>query len=164
MPDLEESLQIAYKLLSRRAFSEKALRERLAQKKMAAETIDAVVTELKNNRLLSDKGLAADRAQSRVKNRLLGNVRIEQDVIRKGIPRDEARRAVSDAAGNEDSPSEEERAYQLIVKRWRQTQKGSPQALARRLFGFLARRGFDPEIIHAALERYGRERQEIDKI
>lgn len=155
MPGLQDALNFAYKILERRALSEKTMRERLAKKKVAAQTIERVITKLKDVNLISDRALAENMAQSRVKNRLLGNVRIERDLIQRGIPRDIVQMAVREAGAEADSPTEEERAIRLAQKRASQISSKDPLSLKRRLFGYLARRGFDPETIEAALERHG---------
>ena len=157
MTELQAALAAAYKILAKRALSEKALRERLVKKKIPARTIDRAVKELTETRLLSDQALAENMAQSRVKDRLLGNFRIEQDMIQRGIPREMVQKAVRQAADEADSPTEEERAFQALKKRAAQIRLKDPEALKRRLFGYLARRGFDPETIQSALERYGRQ-------
>lgn len=156
MSGLEDAMNLACKILARCALSEKTMRERLAKKKVAAQTIESVIAKLKDMKLMSDRALAENMAQSRVKNRLFGNVRIERDLTARGIPLDAARRAVRNAAEETDSPTEEERALRLAQKRASQISSKDPLTLKRRLFGYLARRGFDPETIEAALERYGR--------
>src|SRR3989338_6133216 len=98
MPGLDDALNLAYKMLARRALSEKAVRERLAKKKVPAATLERVIRALKEVKMLSDSALSENMAQSRVKHRLLGDFRIEADLVRCGIPKDAARRAVREAA------------------------------------------------------------------
>ncbi len=157
MPDIDDALNLAYQILSRRAFSEKALRERLKKKGLEDRMIETVIEKLKEQKLVSDSVLAQNLAESRVQNRLWGDYRIEMDLIKKGLPKDEVKTALKNASESEDAVSEEERAYLLILRRMKQIKADDENSFDRKLFGFLARRGFDPDTIHSALERYRRE-------
>ena len=155
MIDLPRALNISYKILEHQALSEKSLRERLTQKSVQPQAIESVIAKLKKEGLLSDSALAENMAQSRVKNRLLANRRVCEDLLQRGIPLEVVRKAVREAAEDIESPTEEERAFQLARKRAAQMSAQNPAALKRRIFDYLARRGFDPDTIQAALERYG---------
>jgi len=152
---MDDALKLAYKILERSALSEKTLREHLAKKKVPEKIAESVIAKLKAVKLLSDKALAENMAQSKVKNQLLGNTRVEQDLIQRGIPKDIVQSAVQKAAEDADSLTEEERAFQLVQKRAAQAPDKNWPKLKPRLFGYLARRGFDPDTIETALERYG---------
>jgi SOS response regulatory protein OraA/RecX len=49
--------------------------------------------------------------------------------------------------------SEDERAYQTILKRRRQLRTTDHRALYQQLYGYLARRGFSPDTIERAWRR-----------
>ena len=64
--------------------------------------------------------------------------------------------------GNE-VPSEEERAYQLAARRAKQMRTDARTAY-RRIYGYLARRGFPPDTIDRALARISARRREKEEM
>ena len=130
------------------------MKEGFCKKGLEPGMVDVILRELKDKKLLSDRVLAQNLAESRVKARLLGNERIESDLVRKGIPPDMAKAAVKEMAQSEDAHPEEDRAFKLILRRAKQISAKDVKTIERKLFGYLARRGFDPDTIERALHRY----------
>ena len=159
-----EALDYAYALLNYRALSEDAMKDRLKRKGFNLESIEKVIEDLKSKKLLNDADLAQDLALSRIKSRLLGNERVKEDLIRKGIEKSLADETVGDLTKSPDLPDEEERAVQLILKREKQIKAIDARTLFQRLSEYLARRGFNPDTIERALSRYRRSAHKIDKI
>ena len=162
----KEATDHAYMYLNYRALSEGALSDRLKKKGFGPRVVESVVAKLKELKLIDDARLAKDSAESRLKGRLLGDRRVKEDLIRKGIPDSLADEAVREAQKGPAGavPDEDERAYALLLKRRRQIKAIDAHTLHRRLFEYLSRRGFDPDTIERALSRYRREGGKIDII
>jgi regulatory protein len=81
--------------------------------------------------------------------------RIEQELTRKGVDRETAANAVSETFAEEqvDETAAIERA---VEKKLRTLTKVDDQTKRRRLYAYLARRGFDADAISAAVGRVGR--------
>lgn len=157
----KEALEYAQLFLSYRSRSEKEMRERLKRKKFALAVIDSVIQELKEHRLINDLEMAKVFAESSLKTRLWGKHRVRQDLLRKGIEPKLAETIVEEAASESggEIPSEEERAWQLLLKRKGQIQRLDAHTAYRRLFSYLVRRGFSYDTIEKAMNRYSKEQR-----
>ena len=159
-----KALEYAYFLLKFRSLSEAAMKERLLWKGFAENEVEETLAALRNQKLLNDSQLAEHLAESRLKNRLMGDARVQQELMQKGIDKNIAEKTVRDMAQSSEVPDEEERAYRLILKRRKQIKEIDSRTLFRRLYEHLARRGFSPDTIEHALSRYRRGTHESDKI
>jgi regulatory protein len=140
----------ALRLLGRRGYSCGQLVDRLKRKGHDASAACAVVDELRADNWLDDEEFARAvareiRARGPASTRL-----IIQKLRQRRIDGDLARRVAEEALADAD-PLEE--AVALAEKRLRTMGRVPPATAARRIAGALARRGFDMDIIRAALER-----------
>jgi regulatory protein len=124
----------ALNLIGYRARSEGELRERLGRYGYAPETIEAVIGRLGELAYLDDEEFARQRAQE--KARKYGPRQVSADLMKRGVGRELASRAV---AGEFEGRSELEDARSAAARRY--NGEGS-EAKARRVYGFLARRGY----------------------
>jgi len=124
----------ALNLLGYRARSEGELRERLSRHGYAPETVEAVIGRLGELAYLDDEEFARQRAQE--KARKYGPRRVSADLIKSGVGRDLASRAVAEEF---EGRSELEDARSAAARRYN---GGGSEAEARRVYGFLARRGY----------------------
>ncbi len=156
MPNFEDALKIAHRLLERRAFSEKAMRESLEKKGLKPDLTEAVISKLTKQGFLSDSRFAENLADAKQKDKLWGDQRIREAMARKGIAGDVAEEALRKIKASDDSVSEPERAYLLILRREKQAGAGDLESFERKMFDYLSRRGFDPDTIESALSRFKR--------
>ena len=124
----------ALNLLGYRARSEGELRERLGRYGYAPETVEAVIGRLGELAYLDDEEFARQRAQE--KARKYGPRRVSADLMRSGVGRELASRAVAEEF---EGRSELQDARSAAARRY--NGEGS-EAEARRVYGFLARRGY----------------------
>jgi len=124
----------ALNLLGYRARSEGELRERLSRHGYATETVEAVIGRLGELAYLDDEEFARQRAQE--KARKYGPRRVSADLMKSGVGRDLASRAVAEEF---EGRSELEDARSAAARRYN---GGGSEAEARRVYGFLARRGY----------------------
>ena len=124
----------ALNLLGYRARSEGELRERLSRHGYTPETVEAVIGRLGELAYLDDEEFARQRAQE--KARKYGPRRVSADLMKSGVGRDLASRAVAEEF---EGRSELEDARSAAARRYN---GGGSEAEARRVYGFLARRGY----------------------
>jgi regulatory protein len=156
-----ESAQIkvydrALNMLAFRARASSELARSLVRKGELKEHVDRAIARLQEQGLLDDAAFAQSFTRSKVLGAGQSRRRVQQDLARKGVARD-----VSDAAI--DTVFEEEGVDQGAVvedaarKKLRSLAKLDPAVRRRRLYAFLARRGYDSSDIRSAMDAVGEE-------
>ncbi len=146
-----KAYEYSLNLLSARAYTERALRRKLTQKQFDAKEIDAALERLIGARLIDDEKFAEEFARQKLVNRGSSVRRVQQDLSRRGISREMARAAVDRVRESEvvDIGASIEAAAK---KKLAAMSDLDDETKRRRLFGFLARRGFELEDIKRAIE------------
>jgi regulatory protein len=136
----------ALNLLAARPYASRALHRKLIQKKYSAADTDDVIRRLVDNGLLNDERFAEQYARSKMLSTGASKRRLTQDLYRKGIKGDIATAAIANVIDQDeiDPAAVIERVAQ---KKLAQLGDLEPVVLRRRLFGFLARRGYDVDEI-----------------
>ena len=136
----------ALNLLAGRPYSTQALRKKLIQKEYVAADADDAIRRLVDNGLLNDAKFAEQYARSKIVSSGVSKRRLSQDLYRKGIKGDVATAAIANVIADEEIDTA---AIVEKVARKKLAQLGDlePLVLRRRLFGFLARRGYDVDEI-----------------
>ena len=136
----------ALDLLSARPYAIKALHRKLLQKEYSAADADDAIRRLVDNGLLNDAKFAEQYARSKIVSSGVSKRRLSQDLYRKGIKGDVATTAIANVIADEEIDTA---AIVEKVARKKLAQLGDlePLVLRRRLFGFLARRGYDVDEI-----------------
>ena len=142
----------ALNLLAARAYTTQALRKKLVQKDYPAADADDAIRRLVSAGLLDDSKYAEQYARSKMLSTGASKRRLTQDLYRKGIKGDVAAAAIGNVIADEEIDTA---ALIEQVARKKLTQLGDlePLVLRRRLFGFLARRGYDVDEIKAVVAR-----------
>ena len=142
----------ALNLLSARPYATRALHRKLIQKQYSAADADDAVRRLVDNGLLNDARYAEQYARSKITTTGASKRRLQQDLYRKGIKRDLATNAISNVLESEeiDPAAVLER---VAKKKLAQLGDLEPLVLRRRLFAFLARRGYEVDEIKAVVAR-----------
>ena len=130
----KEALEYSYLLLNFRERSEKEMTERLRRKGLSHEIVQAVIEELKEKHLIDDSKFAQNFAESKLKsNKMLGERRIQQDLLRKGISSESSKKVIQDV--KDENPEmildEDERAFQALIKRKTQIKEIDSRTLQR---------------------------------
>ena len=136
----------ALNLLSARPYSTQALHRKLIQKEYSAADADDAVRRLVDAGLLDDAKYAQQYARSKIVSSGTSKRRLQQDLYRKGIKGDVATAAIAQVIDDEEIDTA---AVVERVARKKLAQLGDlePLVLRRRLFAFLARRGYDVDEI-----------------
>jgi regulatory protein len=142
----------ALNLLSARPYSTSALHRKLIQKKYPGADGDDAIRRLLDNGLLNDAKYAEQYARSKILSTGASKRRLQQDLYRKGIKGDVATSAIANVIESEeiDPAAVVER---VAKKKLAQMGDLEPLVLRRRLFSFLARRGYDLVEIKAVVGR-----------
>ena len=142
----------ALNLLAARPYSTQTLRRKLIQKEYSAADADDAIRRLVDNGLLDDAKYAEQYARSKITTTGASKRRLQQDLFRKGIKSDVATNAIASVI--EDDAIDPAAVIERVAKR-KLAQMGDlePRVLRRRLFAFLARRGYDLDEIKSVMER-----------
>ena len=144
----------ALDLLAARAYTVRNLRRKLTQKKFEPAEIDETVERLLSAGILDDSRYAADYVVQRL---AAGTAirRVKQELTRKGIEGTVADRAI--AAAVEDQPvNVDDEIERLATKKLQSLGDIDDFAKRRRVFAFLARRGYELDDIKRVMNRAGR--------
>ena len=136
----------ALNLLSARPYSTQALHRKLIQKEYSAADADDAIRRLVSAGLLDDAKYAEQYARSKMVSTGASKRRLTQDLYRKGIKADVATAAIANVI-TDDEIDTAVVIERVAKKKLAQLGDLEPLVLRRRLFGFLARRGYDVDEI-----------------
>ena len=142
----------ALNLLAARPYSSSALRRKLIQKEYPAADTDDVIRRLLDNGLLNDAKYAEQYARSKMLSTGASKRRLTQDLYRKGIKGDAATIAIDNVI-EQDEIDPAAQIERVARKKLAQLGDLEPIVLRRRLFAFLARRGYDLDDIKLVVSR-----------
>lgn len=142
----------ALNLLGARPYSSQALRKKIVQKEYTVAEADDTIARLIENGLLNDAKYAEQYARSKILSTGASKRRVQQELYRKGIKSDLASDAIDNVIEDEEIDTA---AVVEKVARKKLSQLGDlePLVLRRRLFAFLARRGYDLDEIKNVVSR-----------
>jgi regulatory protein len=140
----------ALRLLAMRAYTTRDMGRKLHRRGYSEEEIAATVASFISSGLLDDERFAQQYARSRIVNDSAAPRRVIQLLSRYGVPRSLAEQAVARTIADEQlNPAD---SAELLARKKVATLTGLEPAVARRrLYGYLARRGFDLDHIRAAV-------------
>jgi regulatory protein len=141
--ELTAAYDRALNLLTFRARSTRELQRRLVQKGVTAERADRVITKLREVGLIDDADFARQLTRSKM-SAGASQRRVHQELFKRGVPREVADEAVEQVV-EEEGLSDAESIERIARKKWRTLDRLDEPTRRRRLFAFLARRGFDSD-------------------
>ena len=152
MPGSRTPYEYALNLLAARAYTVRDMRRKLTQKGFETNEVTQTVDRLVSSGLLDDARFAAEYARQRLVVGGASKRRVEQLLAGKGLPQDLAKASVARVVEEEqvDTPGSMER-----IARKKVASMGGlePFVARRRLFGFLARKGYDLDDIKQIVSR-----------
>ena len=144
----------ALNMLAFRARSSAELGRSLVRKGEEKPHVDWAIERLRENGLLDDAAFAESYTRAKALGAQQSRRRVQQDLARKGVAR-----SVSDAAietvFEEEGVDQREIVAEAARKKLRSLRGLEPQVRRRRLYAFLARRGYDADDIRAAMDAVG---------
>jgi len=139
---IDKAVAYAYRLFSIRPRSEKELRDRLFRKGFGSATVYEVISLLKEKNIIDDSKFARAWVESRMRTNPKGDMLLRKELRDKGVSAPIIEKALSE------KETEEGPLVLALARRKAESLKKLPEAKARKkLFDFLARKGFNFEII-----------------
>ena len=132
----------AVRMLEAGARSARELQRRLVQKGEPSDASAAAIERLITAGLLNDVSYARQFARARMTGAGVARRRLKQELTRKGVDGDVADRAIDDMV-TDDAVDEMAILERVARKKLRTLTAADDATKRRRLFGFLARRGYD---------------------
>ena len=140
----------AVAMLSARGRATKDLERQLVRKGEPAESARLAVERLASEGFLDDAAYARSFVRSKESSAGLARRRLQQELGRRGVERGVADEAIAEVFAEEEI-DEVSSATALAAKRARSMGGADAQARRRRLYSYLARRGYPPDVITAAI-------------
>ena len=147
--ETEKTVAHSYRLLSIRPRSEKELRGKLREKGFGHDVIQEAVSLLKESKIIDDAKFAELFVESRMRTNPKGKTLLKKELIQKGI---EA--SIIEKVLGEESKDEDSLVRELARKKMETLKKEPKEKIRRKLFSYLAQRGFDFEIINEIIREY----------
>ncbi|MFH1655915.1 MAG: regulatory protein RecX [Candidatus Omnitrophota bacterium] len=145
--DLAKAKNIVFHLLKYRARSQKEIQDRLRQKNFSQTTIDQVIDFCYKLDLIDDEAFASSWLNSRLR-KPFGLRRIFFELKTKGISEEIIEQAQYKI---KDNYNEYEVVLELAKERLSKLKRLEPDKAKGRVYGFLMRRGFSPDIVNEVI-------------
>jgi len=145
----QECFDKAMSHLQRRQHSRSELQKKLAKLEYPPEMIEDVLAQLEQLDYVNDKRFATTRVSIAAEHKSHGQRRAFIELMKKGIERETARRAIEEVYESTDTLA---MARALATKKLPALRKLEPHVARRRLMGILARRGFDFDTIKPVID------------
>jgi regulatory protein len=141
-----EALQYAFLLLSYKARTVSELKQRLTRKGFSPDIISHALQRLAELKMIDDAGFARRFAEDRITIGHKGKWRVRGELLKRGVAREHIEDALATA------PDETAAAREVAQKYLSRNRRLEPDVLKRRLYAFLARRGFSPDTIRHVID------------
>ncbi len=143
----------ALEVLARGPKSVKDLTRWLLQRDHSPDDVAATIDRLIASGLLNDAQYAETFARSRATTRGMSRRRIAAELAKRGVARDLADAAINDVMTDENI---DERAMveNAAAKKFKSLARLEPQVQRTRLYGFLARKGYPPDLVRDTVKRF----------
>lgn len=142
----------AVMMLAARGRAAKDLERQLVRKGEPAEFACLAVERLASEGFVDDESFARSFVRSKSAGAGLARRRLQQELGRKGVERSVADEAIAEVF-EEEEIDEVAAATSLASKRARSLRSADPASARRRLYAFLARRGYSPSVISTAIAK-----------
>jgi len=143
---LHEARQYAFLLLSYKARTTSELKQRLARKGFSPDIVVRTLQRLAELKMIDDAGFARRFAEDRITIGHKGKWRVRGELLKRGIDRQQIDAAMAEA------PDEVAAAREVAQKYLSRNRRLEPDVFRRRLYAFLARRGFSPDTIRQVID------------
>ncbi len=148
--ECEEAYQRATRLIARRPRSETEIRQNLEKHKASEAAIQATLDRLRNAGLVDDQAFAKLWVENRSAFRPRSKRALRAELRQKGVAPEALGEALAET-------NDAEAAYQLAAKRAPRLHTLPHPEFRRKLGDYLARRGFDYDIVESVVKRVWQE-------
>lgn len=144
----QKYLDSAINFLSFRARSEKEVRDNLKKKKAPDDVIEKIISFLKERKFLNDVDFAKWFVESRARFKQKSTRVVKMELKQKGITQE----IIEEVFGQIVQVSDLELAKKLVEKKIDRYKGLNKQELYQKLGGFLARKGYDWDVIKTSID------------
>ena len=144
----------ALNMLAFRARSASELARLLVRKGAERADVDRAIARLHVQGLLDDASFAQAFTRAKVQGANMSRRRVQQELVHKGVARDIAEAAIS-AVFEAEGIDQRELVQAAALKKAASLARLDPVVRRRRLYAFLARRGYDVDDIRHAMQMVG---------
>lgn len=145
----QKAKESAFFLLKFRQRSEKEIYDRLKRKKFEEVIIQQTLRFLKDKEFIDDRRFARAWIESRI-NKPIGLRRLREELKLKGI----AKEIISEQLDRiKENYSEEDIVIQVARNKFEKIKGLDPQKAKRRVYAYLLRRGFSPDVVIEAISQ-----------
>ena len=148
--EVEKAKKAAFRLLGRRAYTRLEIERKLRKRDFDGPVIDEVVAILQRLGLVDDEDFARRWVDERMRLRPAGRPVLVQGLRRRGVGKDVVDRVLDETLADVDL---EAVALRLLRARERHYRRLDRDKALSRMYGFLARRGFNSAVARGAAER-----------
>jgi regulatory protein len=148
--DADKATRYALRALERRALSSGELRDRMQRRGHGEAAVEQTLSYLLERRYIDDQAYAESVIRSLRSRKPAGPRLLRHKLYQKRLPAAVIDRALAEAA-DADGDVEQARAYAASRLKLPSVQRLDARTRQRRLWSALARRGFDTQVIRAAL-------------
>lgn len=145
----KRAIQKAYRILGRRDHSKKELSEKLQRSGFQPETINNIIADLSESKLLNDGSFARQFARNKIIQKPVGRRELAYSLKKKGISDEILELTLEEVYSEFD---EEQLAKDLAKKKIKTINHPEPLKSKKKISDFLFRRGFNWEIIEKVFE------------
>ncbi|OGW75464.1 MAG: hypothetical protein A2Z72_07125 [Omnitrophica bacterium RBG_13_46_9] len=143
----DNAIAYARRLFTVRPRSERELRDRLLKKGFERDNVSEAISFLKEKKIINDLGFAKLWVESRMHTNPKGHKLLQKELRGKGVSDSVIEKVLAEKEEDEDS------VVRAIAAQKSDRLKSLPKHKARKkLFDFLARRGFDFDVIESAVK------------
>jgi regulatory protein len=143
----------ALECLARGARSSRDLARWLAQREHSPANITLTIQRLTELGLLNDAEFARSFARSRATARGMSRRRIQAELAKRGVARELVDAAITEVMADE-SVDERAMVEGAAERKVRSLAKLEPDVQRRRLYGFLARKGYAPDLVRETVAKF----------
>lgn len=145
-----QAREAALRLLAVRPRSAAELARRLRMKGYEPEVGEEVIARLRDLGMIDDAAFAGTLVRDRVRLKPQGARRLANELRARGVDHETAREAIRETMEGEQT--DERELARRAAEKWRPRAGEEPARARRRLHGYLARRGFDSDVIREVLD------------
>jgi regulatory protein len=138
------SKKISYDFLSYRVRSEKEIRDKLKLKEISSGTIEKTILHLKELKLLDDEEFARQLVKEKLSSKPAGKAVLKQKLYQKGVHADIINRVLEESIND---TNEKDFVKEIFNKYFHKVKGLDIVKQRKKMFDYLARKGFDFEII-----------------
>jgi regulatory protein len=153
-PDKGSTYDRALKLLGFRARSVAELRRQLLRKGEPLAEVEMAIERLRDQKYLDDADFARQFARTKLVAAGASRRRIVRELSQRGVTRDIADQAIAEVQET-DGLDPAAAVRRVAEKKWKSLARFDDFTRRRRLYAFLARRGFDPDEIKTVMTALG---------